>query len=80
MTRCPVCGGTAFTSQNVLWLELCEAWSLSALEIEYINRQQGFACKGCGNNLRSMAMAKAILCHWNDRESLALAVAKDRSG
>jgi SAM-dependent methyltransferase len=77
MTRCPICGATAFTFQNVLWPELCDAWRLSAVEIEYINRQQGFACKACGNNLRSMALAKAILCHWNDYESLAEAVVKD---
>lgn len=58
---CPVCGGTTFTSANVLWPDLIREWNLSSSEVQYINRQQGLACTGCGNNLRSMALAAAML-------------------
>jgi len=58
---CPVCGGQDFSCQQVLWPELIAEWQLSPAEAEYIDRQQGFACKTCGNNLRSMALADAVL-------------------
>lgn len=57
---CPVCGSKEFQSQSVLWQELIDDWELSSQEVNYINRQQGFGCISCGNNLRSMALAKAI--------------------
>jgi SAM-dependent methyltransferase len=59
--NCPVCGGLSFFRQKVLWQELISDWQLSPVEVEYIDRQQGYACKSCGNNLRSMALAGAIL-------------------
>lgn len=59
---CPVCGGKEFLEGSlVLWTSLVNAWQLSDYEVEYINRQQGFSCNSCGNNLRSMALANAIL-------------------
>lgn len=58
---CPICGGKVFSYQEVLWKELVRDWELSPHEVDYINRQQGLMCKGCGNNLRSMALADAIL-------------------
>lgn len=58
---CPVCGGTRFTDQQVLWPELISAWQLSDSEVRYINRQQGYCCQGCGSNMRSMALADAIV-------------------
>jgi SAM-dependent methyltransferase len=58
---CPVCGGTDFLESTVLWTELINAWQLSEDEIKYINRQQGFHCKQCHNNLRTMALSTAIL-------------------
>jgi len=61
MNFCPVCGNREFLQKQVLWDELAKDWRLSAYEIEYINRQQGLLCKSCGNNLRSMALAAAIL-------------------
>lgn len=78
MNHCPVCGGSEFDYQEVLWPELCQQWEISAEEIAYINRQQGLACSNCGNNLRSMVLAKAILSHWNEPDTLAQAVAKAR--
>lgn len=62
---CPVCGGGDFLFREVLWPELVSDWQLAPLEVDYINRQQGFFCSGCSNNLRSMALANAILSAYN---------------
>ncbi len=58
---CPVCGGTAFRAGKVLWPALVQAWELAPHEVAYIDRQQGFVCERCGNNLRAMALAAALL-------------------
>jgi SAM-dependent methyltransferase len=58
---CPVCKGNYFAQSDVLWPELVRAWQLSEAEVTYINRQQGFHCKKCLNNLRAMALSSAIL-------------------
>jgi SAM-dependent methyltransferase len=58
---CPVCGGEEFLTNSVLWPELINAWQLSADEAAYIDRQQGFHCKKCSNNLRAMGLAAAIM-------------------
>jgi len=58
---CPVCGGGEFSSGNVLWPELIDSWQLSENEVAYINRQQGFHCTQCKNNLRAMGLSAAIL-------------------
>lgn len=58
---CPVCGKRDFLENAVLWPDLINAWQLSENEVAYINRQQGFYCTSCSNNLRSMALANAIL-------------------
>lgn len=59
--RCTVCGCNEFRFSKALWPDLINGWRLSPEEVEYINRQQGGKCTGCGNNLRSIALAKAIL-------------------
>jgi len=61
LASCLVCGASTFKETRVLWDELIADWQLSPLETDYINRQQGFCCTACGNNLRSMALANAIL-------------------
>jgi len=58
---CPVCGGRNFSDAKVLWQELIVDWQLSPQEVDYIDRQQGHCCKACSNNLRSMALADAIM-------------------
>lgn len=58
---CACCGANSFDSRPVLWPGLINEWELSQEEAEYINRQQGVTCKNCGNTLRSIALAKAIL-------------------
>lgn len=57
---CPVCGENNFDFKAVIWDSLIEAWELSEEEIAYINRQQGFHCLTCVNNLRAMALADSI--------------------
>lgn len=59
--KCPICGSAEFFYGNVLWPELIEAWQLSPVEVEYINRQQGMCCRKCGNNLRAMALASSVV-------------------
>ena len=61
LAACPACGSTSFGSKGVLWPGLVAAWQLSEEEVAYVNRQQGFHCRGCGNNLRMMALAAALL-------------------
>lgn len=68
---CTVCGGTQFTTRQVLWPALVAQWQLSPQEAEYINRQQGRACTQCGANLRSIALANAIRAHLGTSAVLA---------
>ena len=58
---CPVCGGEEFSENTVLWPDLINAWQLTRDEITYINRQQGFHCTECFNNLRAMGLSAAVL-------------------
>jgi SAM-dependent methyltransferase len=58
---CPVCGKNDFTSVSVLWPDLINSWQLSEREVDYINRQQGFHCNLCRNNLRAMSLCAGIL-------------------
>lgn len=74
---CPVCGGTDFSQVEVLWPKLISEWGLHETEVKYINRQQGFHCVGCGNNLRSMAIAKAIVDSYQFSGTLAEFVRSD---
>ncbi|TWC34968.1 methyltransferase family protein [Pseudomonas sp. SJZ079] len=67
---CPVCGCLEFSERAVLWPELISAWQLSEVEVSYINRQQGFHCKQCFNNLRAMGLAAAIVRNYQFNETL----------
>lgn len=60
---CRVCGGDTFAHHDVLWGELISQWGLSDREANYINVQQGTCCTVCGSNVRSIALADAILRH-----------------
>jgi SAM-dependent methyltransferase len=40
---------------------LIDEWRLARHEVAYIDRQQGLYCTACASNLRSMALANAIL-------------------
>jgi SAM-dependent methyltransferase len=58
---CPICGGEELSVGNILWPELINDWQLSEDEVAYINRQQGYHCKRCFNNLRAMGLSASIL-------------------
>lgn len=59
--KCYICGGTEFTTAEVLWPELISEWQLSEYETQYIDKQQGMSCDNCHGNLRSMTLAMAIM-------------------
>jgi SAM-dependent methyltransferase len=59
--RCPCCGCDRLQARTVLWKKLIAEWRIAPHEVEYIDRQQGTFCLGCGANLRSMALAAAIM-------------------
>lgn len=62
---CPVCLGTTFEDHQVLWQGLIDEWRLSSAEAAYVDRQQGTNCASCGCNLRSIALAKAMMASLN---------------
>lgn len=62
---CVICGGNSFTHNKVLWDGLVAEWEISDSEREYIDRQQGSICNGCGCNFRSIVLAKTIMKHWS---------------
>jgi len=59
--HCSICGASEFVHRPVLWEELIAQWQLAPDEAAYINRQQGSFCAHCGGNLRSIALAQALL-------------------
>lgn len=61
LAGCPVCGSRDFGYRDVIWQGLADAWQLGSAELAWINRQQGFHCNGCGNNLRMIALADALV-------------------
>lgn len=61
IAACSCCGGEEFVSHAVLWKDLIRDWRLSRDETDYIDRQQGTLCKACGSNLRSSALAMAVM-------------------
>lgn len=74
---CSVCGGSEFGFVEVLWSELIASWQLSSIEVDYINRQQGFHCVACRNNLRALALSDAILKTYMFSGTLAQFVESD---
>jgi len=60
-SACPVCGGHAFEHAAVVWPGLVAEWGLSDDEARVIDVQQGTHCVQCGSNVRSMALARALL-------------------
>jgi len=58
---CTICGGKEFSIQPVLWPGLIQEWELGEHEVDYINRQLGHSCRGCGSSMRVRVLALAIL-------------------
>ncbi len=63
--NCHVCKNFTYEYKNVLWNQLISDWQLSEYEANYINRQQGQYCATCKSNIRSIALAKAIIAFFN---------------
>lgn len=59
--HCHCCGSDESRFEPVLWKELILQWGISDTEVSYINRQQGLRCASCGANLRSIALARAVM-------------------
>lgn len=77
---CRVCGGRHFTHHDVLWPDLVTQWALSENEAQYINIQQGTCCTTCGANVRSIALADAILRYAQATSTLAEWAGSDVAG
>lgn len=58
---CQVCGHGEFEHVPVIWPELARQWELAPDELAYLDVQQGTRCSGCGANVRSQALARALL-------------------
>lgn len=69
--RCSVCGGEIFERRPVLWQALIDEWQLSPPEANDIDRQQGEYCTACGANLRSIALADALLATFATSQTLS---------
>jgi len=69
--RCSICGVGAFNRKTVLWPALINEWQISSIEADYVDRQQGECCSGCGANLRSIALANALRWTFGTDELLA---------
>jgi SAM-dependent methyltransferase len=76
--ECRVCGGTTFEHGPVLWPALVAEWGLSGEEARYIDVQQGTRCAACGSNVRSNALASAIL-RWRGVEGPLSRFVRDRA-
>ncbi len=63
--KCEVCGNDDFVPTEVLWDALVLEWQISEFERSYIDRQQGTKCSRCGSNIRSQALARSVMNHWN---------------
>lgn len=61
VVRCVCCGSQHLAPSKILWQALIDEWRLSCEEAAYIDRQQGLRCTSCHTNLRSMALAQAIM-------------------
>jgi SAM-dependent methyltransferase len=64
IARCFCCGGQQFDSRPIVWKQLISEWRLSPEEVDAINRQQGTCCRSCGSNLRTSALALAVMRHY----------------
>jgi SAM-dependent methyltransferase len=62
--KCSICDCEEFNPpHNILPQDLIDTWELNSEETEYITIQQTKCCAGCGANIRSIVLAKAIKEH-----------------
>ncbi len=62
--RCVCCGADGLTYSPVLWDALIQEWELKPHQVDQINHQQGVHCPACTSNLRAMALAVALMSHF----------------
>lgn len=72
--ECVICGHREFVHDDVLWPALVDSWELDSSETAYVNVQQGTRCSRCGSNVRSQALARAIVMTLGLTGTLASAV------
>jgi 2-polyprenyl-3-methyl-5-hydroxy-6-metoxy-1,4-benzoquinol methylase len=77
VASCACCGSGRLSFHPVLWKSLVDEWRLSPHETRYIDRQQGLRCVECGSNLRTMALAVAIVRAVGQEGTLAECVRRD---
>lgn len=65
---CVCCGRKKFEQTPVLWPGLIEQWGLDAEEAAVVEIQQGWHCTNCGNSIRTMVLARAIVRSLGGRE------------
>jgi len=65
LKKCICCGSENLFQRTILWPALVDEWSLNAVEVQYIDRQQGLTCETCGSNFRAMALAHAVMGEFN---------------
>ena len=65
--QCICCGSYSLEQSIILWEDLINEWELTETEVEYMNRQQGLRCLRCKANLRTMALAYALMRNENYR-------------
>lgn len=76
--KCVICGSEKLVTRRVLWPQLIADWQLGPSEVDYVNAQQGTSCVGCSSNLRSMALADALLAYLGTDSLLLEAVVTPR--
>lgn len=76
---CAACGADGIVESRVLWPELIAEWALAPHEVAYIDRQQGKGCAACGANLRSQALATAIMATLGLAAPLAQSLPRSRA-
>ena len=76
--QCKVCGSDQFVQSTPIWADLIRDWQLSPDEVSYMNEQQGTFCSRCGANLRSIALASAVLRHLYLNATLVDSIKSDK--
>ena len=70
-SNCPGCNANLFGQGPAISGQLASEWGLNPIELQLLERQQGFYCQNCGCNLRSMTLMESILEHFNFNGSFA---------
>jgi SAM-dependent methyltransferase len=65
---CPVCGvPLELQPRDVMPEALCSQWELNPEELRVVNRREGDICAACGNSLRLIGFARAVISVLRER-------------